>query len=216
MSFIKDIKTRAFILKYPLRKYKQGQVLIHADDIPSSIYYLQEGRVKRYAVTDNSNEVFVEIIRPKDAFPIAQLFFKPQKGYFYEALDDVVLRIIPNKDMEEFLEKNPSKRLLLLTSAYETIERLMYRMTKAQGYSAYAKLVQRLDEECMNCERDKKTGYYVLNLHEYQLAEQAGISTETASRELKKLRKNGWIDVNRKTIIVKNLPQIRKVLDKTV
>lgn len=207
-----QLKFKKFFSNYPQRRYSKGQILIHAEDQPYNIFLLDKGRIKQYRISDQGNEIIVNVYREQSIFPITNLSKQNHNRYFYDATDEISVRVAPREAVQKFLDKNPDVVSDLFSVAQETIELSMDRMAHLMASSAYYRLLYELVHECQLLKSSNQSKSYKIPLREYELANQAGLSRETANRELKKLKNKGFVSINRQFILVKNLLSLKKEL----
>ena len=63
-------KVEDFFGSYRPRRYAKGQILIHAQDNPESIFYLLSGRVKEYDISYRGDEIVLNVFSPPAFFPM--------------------------------------------------------------------------------------------------------------------------------------------------
>ena len=200
-----------FFANYPVRIYKRGQILIHARDQPKYIYQLDSGKVRQYTITDSGDEIVLGLYRANSVFPLASTVTDVKNEYFYESSEDVTLRMAPSQALQEYLSDNPEIVYGMLKNTEEIKTILLKRMSYIMGGNAYARLLYELILECQQVSKSQFNSYQ-LKVHEYELANQVGLSRETASRELRKLKQMGFISVGHKFITVVNFLGIKNEL----
>lgn len=206
-----SVTLQDFFSKYKPRVYKRGQILIHADDQPLCMFLLSSGRVKQYGISDEGNEVIVNVYRKNAVFPLTNVLSSSRNEFFYEAISDSFVFMVPLNIMSEFIYYQPAVAMELLTKTQEMTDKLVKKMSYVMSKTAYQRLVYELTTECLLT--NLHSGACRLPIHEYELASQTGVSRETASRELKKLKKKGIIAINRKCITVKNYLRLSSELN---
>lgn len=208
MDKVLSVSLQDFFARHKPRIYKRGQILIHADDQPTNLFLINSGKVKQYSISDSGNEVILNVYRKNSVFPLTNFLTTSLNEYFYEAMSDTFVFTAPTSAVSEFLNFNPSMVMELLTKTQELTENVIKKMSYSLSRTAYQRLVHELMSECL-LSNLTSSGSCKLSLHEYELANQTGVSRETASRELKKLKKKGIIDVGRKYITVINFLKLR-------
>ncbi len=212
MQMMTRIRLSSFFANYPTRNYHRGQILLHPEDSVDKIIYMQSGRVRQYQISDDGNDVVVNVFRETTLFPISSILTKADNNYFFEASDDIKVRIAPIEDLRSFFNNNPDIVYDLLLLAHESIESILRRMSYAMSSSAYNRLLYELVNECLHTKKSNDTKQYNLKIHEYELAEQTGLSRETTNRVLKKMKQKGFVSVSRKFITVKNYMLLKNEL----
>lgn len=190
-----------FFSQYPERTYPKGQILIFADEDPGYIYYLKKGRVRVYDVSYKGDEVIVNIFKTGAYFPMSWAINKQPNRYFYKTEGDTTLHMIPPAEVIAFIKTNPDIMLDLLSRLYSGLEGLLERQVRLMSGSAKERLVYEIILECRRFGiQDKNT--YSLDISEVELAARSGLSRETVSREIHKLKLDGLIRISKSKLIV--------------
>lgn len=212
MQLTTQIRLTGFFAKFPVRQYSRGQILYHPEDPVDKVILMHSGRVRQYQITDEGNDIVVNIFRGTSLFPLTTILSKSVNNYFYEASDDIKVRIAPIDELRAFFNKNPEIVYDLLSITHQAMESMMQRMTYAMGSNAYNRLLYELINECNQSKTSKPQEVIKLKLHEYELAEQTGLSRETTNRVLKKLKAKGWVSVSRKFITINKFKPLKNEL----
>lgn len=206
-------KVEKFFSQYPVRSYRKGQILIYRGEDPSGIFNIVSGRVKQYDVSDEGHTVIVNIYKPFTFFPMQWAVNKTKNQYFFETITATKLRQAPPDDVVRFLEENTDVLYNLLSRVYSGLDGLLRRMAHLMASKANIRVLFELVTECKRLAHKQKDGSYVIPMHSYELADAAGLSRETVSRELVALKKSGLIEITRKHIVVKDLQRLEASLD---
>ncbi len=200
-----------FFAQYPLRHFKRGQILIYQGDPPTGIFHLIEGDVSQYDITKHGDEIVVNVFKPPAFFPMNWAINGTPNEYFFEAITDVSLRQAPASDTIDFLKANHDVLYDLLSRVYMGTDGLLRRMALLMGGSARTRTIFELIVACRRFGKKGPSGY-ALELSETELAARAGLSRETISRELHKLKSKGLVSITHKSIVVRNLSSIEEEL----
>jgi CRP/FNR family transcriptional regulator len=200
-----------FFSKYPVWKYPKGQILLHKGESLQDIFYLESGRVRQHITSDNGNEIVLNIFRKNMYFPVHLALTKKLSEHVYSSMNSIEVRKIPVKEFNDFFINSPEVILEHLKESYIRSNKALKRMTYALGSSAYYRLLYELLNECSYV-KPHKDGNYHLNIHGYEIAECAGLSRESASRQFHKLKDLNLVKITRKDIIVKDLNKLKKQL----
>jgi CRP/FNR family transcriptional regulator len=196
--------------KYPKRSYPKGQILVFADENPEHIFYIVEGSVRQYDVSYRGDEVIVNIFRPPAFFPMSWAINRTPNKYFYKTESETELHIVPVDDTLNFVKDNPDVLLDLLSRIYKGMDGLLGRVVHLMSGSAKSRLLYELIIECRRFGKKNKNGSYNLAVSEVDLAARSGLSRETVSREIHKLKTDGLVDVSSKGIVANNLESLEK------
>lgn len=201
-----------FFAKFPLQKYRKGEILVRAGDNPSGIFYLKSGLVKEYAISRKGEEVVVNIFKPGAFFPMSYAINQTPNHYFFEALDDLTLVRAPREKVVEFVKNEHDVLFDLLSRIYMGMDGLLMRMTYLMSGSAYERIIAEL---IIVAKRfgEKNNNSYDIKITEKDLASHIGMTRETVSRDLKLLKDNGMIVVTNKNIHLKDIGLLESELN---
>lgn len=198
--------------KYPLRTYLKGQILIFADENPEHIFYITKGRVREYDISYRGDEAIVSIFKPPAFFPMSWAINRTPNTYFYKTEEETELHIVPVDDALEFIKANPDVLLDLLSRVYKGMDELLGRMVRLMSGTAQSRLMYEIIIGCRRFGEKHSNGSYTLKTKEVDLAAHCGLSRETVSREIHKLKDSGIISVTNAGIEVNDITALEKKL----
>lgn len=201
-----------FFEKYRIRKYAKGQVLILNGDQTDYIYHLVSGRVKQYDITYRGDEIILNVFKPPAFFPMSMAINKVPNPYTYEAETDIEIRQAPANEVIDFLKNNPEVTFDLLRRVYRGADDLLGRMAHVMTSSAKSRLMFELWVACRRFGDRAEDGTITLIMNETDLAARAGLSRETVSREMRKLEKEGFVQVRTGKITLSNITEFNRKL----
>ena len=205
-------KIHTELSRFPKRIYPKGQILIFADENPDYIFYIVKGQVRKYDVSYRGDEIVINIFKPPAFFPLSWALNHTENKYFYTTETEVEVHIIPTSDARKFLENNPDVTLDLLSRIYIGLEGVYGRLTHLMSGTARSRLAYEIIIECRRFGMKQDTSDYVLSVNEAGLAARSGLSRETVSREVSKLKERGWLHFDGKEIVVTNLDKLEASL----
>jgi CRP/FNR family cyclic AMP-dependent transcriptional regulator len=205
-------KVEEFFGQYTLRSLDEGQVLIHAGENPPGITYLVSGQVRQYDISERGNELVLNTFKPPAFFPMSWALNKTPSPFLFEAAKPVTFRQAPVEDVTAFIEANPDVLLDLLKRVYRGTDALMQRMANLMDGSAYRRVLFELLIMARRFGDSKDESSYKLAVQESDLAHNAGLSRETVSRELQKLKAAGLVTTGRKSIVIVDIARLEAEL----
>ncbi|TAH33845.1 Crp/Fnr family transcriptional regulator [Candidatus Saccharibacteria bacterium] len=205
-------KIHTYFSQYPERKYPKGQILVFADENPDYIFYIVQGRVRKYDVSYRGDEVIINTFQPPSFLPMSWALNKTPNHFFYKAETDVTLHLVPVEDALQFLQQNPDVALDLLSRLYKGLEGMYGRLVHLMSGTARSRLLYELIIDCRRFGQQQADGAYLLKSSETDIAARSGLSRETVSREMKKLKQEGWAEINRTGIVVKDISVLENSL----
>lgn len=206
-------KINDFFVRYPLKSFSKGQVLIHAGDEPAGIFHIIEGYVRQYDITHRGEEVVINVFKSPAFFPASWAINKTPNEYFFEAYTPLKVRLAPAEAVIDFLKANHDVTYDLLSRLYIGAEGMQRRMTYLMAGRGHSRVVYELVIESKRFGRQQPDGSYILDMHEDELARRAGLTRETINRELKKLKGAELIKVNHKNILIRDLERLENELN---
>ncbi len=180
------------------KTFKKGEVLIRADEEPAGIFFLKQGTVKMYSISENGDELVLNIFKPYSFFPMSWAVNSTKNKYFFEAINDLEVWRMPKEAVLTFLWDNPDVLFDLLRRVYSGIDGLLLRMAYLKSGQAYRRLI---NEILIYAKRfGDKTDHEskaAITITEKELASHIGITRETVSREMKKLKNKGFVSFSK-------------------
>ena len=209
-------KIDAALSRYPKRSYPKGQILVFADETPEHIFYITEGRVRQYDISYRGDEIVLNTFKPPAFFAVPWCLGGLPNKYFFKTETDVEAHVVPLADARTFLQDNPDVVLDLLTRVYRGMEGILGRLTHLMSGTARSRLVYELLVDCRRFGHAAPDGAITLESNETDLAAQSGLSRETVSREIAKLKEYGWLRIDGKTIIVTDVASLEHALGQEI
>ncbi len=206
-------KVELFFSAYRLKAYEKGQILIHNGEKSKDLFFIIKGKVKEYDVNSRGDEVIVNIFRHPAYFPLSHAFDKTINRFIFEAETDIEVRQAPIEAVFEFLKANPDVMMSLLERIYAGIDGVLGRMAHLMSSNASNRLVFEIILEAKRFGTPGKNGVIDIHINEKDLGARAGLSRETISREINKLKAKKIISIENKLIKINNLDELQKSLD---
>lgn len=208
-----SFKIDAFFTKFKHQNYKKKELLIKTGDKPPGLFLLKEGMVREYTISQNGEEITINIFKPTSFFPMAWVVNDSISSHYFEAMTSVTVWLAPKKEVLEFIKREPDVLLDLVKRIYIGFDGYFMRMENFMIGSAQARLIAEL---LIYARRfgELKENYIEINfkLTERDLASQSGIARETVSREIQKLKQKGLISFQRNILVIKDLHKLEEEL----
>lgn len=206
-------KLDTFFSAYPVRSYQKGECIISAAKQPAGIFYVEEGIVRHYYLSEEGQEVTLNLFKPHSFLPMSWAIAEIPNHHWYEAMTNVRTRCASKKAVLHFIKQEPDILYDLLRRIYIGIEGLWEHVESLAAGNARVKLASTLVILSKRFGETSSEGITVtLPTHENDLAALAGITRETASRELQKLKKQRIATLHKGTITIHNLHALEQIL----
>ncbi len=201
-----------FFCRYPLRKYEDHQIIIQAGDNPAYAFYLVSGNVRQYDISNSGNEVVVNVFKEGSFLPLTWIINQTPNIYFFDCMGPVEARLAPVGEVVDFIKSNNEVSFNIVSRLLSGSNGIQRRMAHLMASSGYIRVLFELTVECKRFCKKQKDGSLILAMSENELAKRSGLSRETVSHELNKLKKNGLVEIGRKDIIIKDFCKIEDEL----
>jgi CRP-like cAMP-binding protein len=190
--------------------YKKGEVIIRADDEPAGVFYINDGYVRSYSITEDGRELTVNIFKPGSYFPLTWAIADVPNTYFYEAMTGLEVSKVAKEEVIKMVKADNellydlTKRLLIGLSG------LVVRMEYLFMGSAYNKVASAVLLMARRFGKETDDGVLItLHFTHQDIASLAGITRETATLEIQNLEKNGLIKRGVHTFVVCDIDRLR-------
>lgn len=195
-------KVLDFFTKFKKQHYKKGEILIRADEEPSGIFYLQEGLIKQYLLTKKGEELVVNMYKPGSFSPMSWAINNTDNAFYFEAVIPSEIYKAPKEKVVAFLKENPDVVFDLLSRVYRGTDGLLLRMAYLMSGDAYERLITELIIHVKRFGHANENGSITITVSEKDLADRAGLTRETVSRELKKFKEKNLAIYSRGIITI--------------
>jgi CRP/FNR family cyclic AMP-dependent transcriptional regulator len=196
---------RQFIAQYPCELFSKGQIILFQNETPKGVFVIETGKVRTYTITPDGHEQLISIHSRGEDIPIGFAFgFIERTRFFYEAYTKCVIRIIPK---DAFLGHLRSDMDLMHQSHLYSIEQLSSMLSRIHALGqprASNKVALTLIylAERLGSRSWVKPKLQELSVTQEEIANLLGMTRETVSCELKKLRINQMISYSRKRYVL--------------
>jgi CRP-like cAMP-binding protein len=188
-----------------------GEVIFSEGDDSTWVVVLVSGLVKACSAGVNGAEV-VLAIRGVGALlgEVGAIDGRPRSATV-KTLEPVTARVIRAEAFTSFLHDHPRLTLLVMQIICERWRDADRKRIEFGMYDTTARVAQRLVElaERYGIEEDGAIRLGI-PLTQDELAGWVGSSREAVSKALRVLRRRGWIETGRKTVIIHDLPALRR------
>lgn len=204
-------KLDEFFHHYTHLYFKRKEMILRSDDAKSNIYYIKNGFVRAYRISENGEELTLLILKPGDFFPMTYGLNNFPNIYYLEALTPLETWRAPQEKFLMFLKDSPDIFFALSTLVMDRFDGLLARMEYMVWSKAYTKIAAIL----LICAKSfgEKNGDDVIvkvPLTHKDIATLVGLTRETTSIEMKKLEKKGLFRRKGRLLIIKDMQKLQQ------
>lgn len=187
-----------------LRTFRKGSILLYQGEAPRMAYVIKAGDVKVYTINEAGEEQIATFHSKGDIFPTSWIFGNSQTTlYYYETFSNCEILTLPRELLLEHLYKADHMRS---TNDYfvKNYTGLLMRVTALEQSRAREKIMFTLYYLLYRYGREIKPNLFEveLPLTHSSIASLVGLTRETTTTELNKLKKEDIIDYSRKMLTV--------------
>lgn len=213
MEKVIDKKIQQFFSAYPGRHYNQRHIVIYASEPVAHVYFIYEGIVKQYGISESGEEFILNVYKQHAFFPMSHVINNTASKYFFEAESDIYVAEAPAEDVIYFLKSNPDVLYDLLRRVYIGTDGMLGRMEMLMAGSAQLRLVYELVVEARRFGSIRNNAA-IIHISEKVLGSRYGLSRETINREVHKLKEKQLIEVTKTSIKIPNLKALENLLSR--
>ncbi len=203
----------AFFEKFTRMKYKKGELIMRAEDIPQGVFYLKKGYVRQYMVSRSGAMLMLHIFKPGSFFPMMWALNDTPNTYYYEAMTSVEILRAPKESVKEFLLEYPQIVYNLAQRLLLGITGLQRRMEYLVMDTAYTKAVLLLLYLARNLGEKEGAGVVLpVPVTHREISAWIGTTRETASLQVETLKRRGLISYRKRQLIIPNFKTLEKEL----
>ena len=189
-----------------VQKFYCGDILFYEKDQQNQIFYLVEGTIKFYKVDRFDNEIFLyQIISNTLIFDISKLCNEHIMSCYANAefTSNSEVLMFDNAKFKELLYENQELMRVVMRESFKMIQQLQCIISRDVVFDGMAKVAHMLVEDLQ--------GFNSLKKHE--VAYILHIQPETLSRILKKLARNGTIEIEKNHVKILNVDDLREIYE---
>lgn len=207
-------KLIGFFSKYPLKKYKKGQIVIESGENFKGVYFVKSGYLRVYDVRVGEKESGIQLFNPWFYLSLISAKTGLKSRHFIETMSPVEAWQAPKENFEEYLKQNPkleSELNVLVMEKFLDLTSFVSQLISGDAYLKVAGLIYSLAEE-YGVNKGKEVSIKIKVTHK-QIATLTGLTRETVTLQMLKLEKNKVIDNDKRQIIVKDIDKLKKLLE---
>ncbi len=199
-----------------LQTLQRGEALFHEGKPIRNIYLIVKGHLKFSKKDFNGNERAFSLIGEHEVIELKARRGAEKHSDSAYALDHVIALKIPESDFRDYVMGNAKLANGILYQKVCTIKRLcnncMVAYQPAEVRLAY--LIWEFRERPGMAQKEGKIIRLGFPLTRKELSELANTTTETTIRVVGKWIKKGWVTMDQKKLIIRNISAFKKIIRK--
>lgn len=202
--------------QHSVQKRTAGEPILYQGEIPRHAYFLAEGIVKVYDIGNAGDEKVINFFSEGDLLPPEWVFKKaPVSLYYYDAFTQCSFYRIPRQDLLDAIKSTPIIAQYMFDHYATSFVGSLLEINALEQSKGSEKIIHMLQYLLMRFPSDAKDTdeWHRINLRitHQDLANMTGLTRETTSTELNKLRRKGIVEYANQHYSL-NIPQLRSLL----
>ena len=181
-----------------IKTYRKNTIVINEGDETDSLYLILSGRVKVFLSSEDGREAVLNHQGPGEYFGEMSLIDRQPRAASVMTVEPARLMILSRGDFMRCLASNPEIALNLIEPMTSRIRMLAQNVSNLALLDVYGRVARTLLQHASEEDGVMMTG----KLTQQEIADMVGASRAMVSRILKDLRTGGYIDVEKKRIII--------------
>jgi len=213
-EFLNEVKGLEVLKKYAeegeVRTFRKKEEIYKEGNYPKGIYFLSKGKIKTHKLNDFGKDLITGLYKEGEFFGYLALFDEGKYAESATAMEDADVCLIPKDEFYALVYKNAevSKKFIKMLSnnlkeKEEQLIKLAYNSVRKKVADALITLYDRYKKE--------NESNFTINISREDLANLAGIATESTIRTLSDLKDEKLVDVNVSRIVILNYEKLKKI-----
>jgi CRP/FNR family transcriptional regulator, polysaccharide utilization system transcription regulator len=190
--------------------YRKGQIVFQEGTHPRGLFVVKSGKVKVYKLGSSAREQIVRLAKPGDIVGYRSLIGGEAYYATAQTLEDTILCYISRDVLYKLIDANPQLALnlmKLLSHDLATAEKKMVELVQKPVRERVAEALLVL-KEIYGLEEDNRT--LNIRLTREDIASFVGTTTETAIRVLSEFKEEKLVALEKKKIILLDIPRMTR------
>jgi CRP-like cAMP-binding protein len=191
--------------------YQKGDVIFREGSVPSGIFLIRSGKVKKYKVDQIGKEQIIYVANQGELIGYHAVLSEERYPDSAAAMEESILSFIPKEDFAELLIRSPlfsQKLLKALSHEFTVLANSISVFAQRTGPERLAIALIVLREKFKDTQHTDQE--IVLNISRSDLANIAGIAQENVIRLLKEFKTEGILETEGRKIFIKDIKLLVK------
>ena len=191
-------------------EFEPGGMIFREGMLAFGLYILCRGKVKLAKHTRGGHSQILKLLGPGEILGEKTLFDQETYTCYAKALEPSRLMFIPREEFLPFLRRHPSVALHLIERLSHENKVFGDRLVEITSRSARERVARALVELAEAFGEETAGGWDIgVELPRAELAEMAGVSTETAIRILSEFKERGFVALPGRRVLIVNRDEMR-------
>jgi len=188
-----------------IRQYPSKTVVIHAGDVPDTLYFIVEGSVAVVIEDEEGSEIVLAYLNKGEFFGEMGLFEdKPARSAWVRTRSECKIAEMQYARFKQLAAEDPELLFALSSQVVARLKRTSRKVGDLAFLDVTGRIARTLLDLCREPDAMTHPDGMQIRISRQELGRIVGCSREMAGRVLKSLEENGLLEVSGKTIVVLN------------
>ncbi|MGH9574827.1 MAG: Crp/Fnr family transcriptional regulator [Candidatus Acidiferrales bacterium] len=193
------------------KHFDRGEVLFSEGDPCHGLFVVATGRIRIFKLSPSGREQILAVEGPGSSFAELPVFDGGVYPASASALEDAEVLFISRKDFQNYCREHPEVALKVLAVVGARLRRLVGIIEDLSFTTVRQRLISLLLRRAHESGTATKEGIRLALMATHQdLAAELGTVRELVSRNLSRLQAEGFLELDGRSIIVKDLPALKR------
>jgi CRP/FNR family cyclic AMP-dependent transcriptional regulator len=193
------------------RRFQRGELLFGEGDPCTGLFLVASGRIRIFKLSTSGREQVLAVEGPGSSFAELPVFDGGNYPAAASALEDTEVLFISRRDFQNFCREHPDVALKVIAVVGSRLRRLVGIIEELSFTTVRQRLIALLLRLAQLSGTPSKAGVRVeLTKSHQDLAAELGTVRELVSRNLSRLQAEGFLEVDGRKIVVKDLAGLKR------
>ncbi len=194
------------------KRYKKDTPIFFKDEVGESIFIIKSGQVKVMVESEDGREVILSFLEPSEWFGEMSILDGEVRSATVITTKDSDLLMINRNDFLDELRRHPEIAIKLLKVLSRRLRVADSQIESLAFLDVSGRVAKALLEIAENSGKVTAKGTVIdLEQAKYLIADRVASSRETIYRVLNKLKKRGYISVNKRVVTMLDMNKLKEI-----
>lgn len=207
---LSDQEMHALAARVIKKHFRHGTLLFGEGDPCSGLFLVAAGKIRIFKMSANGREQVLAVEGPGSSFAELPVFDGGNYPASASVLEDATVLFISRNDFQNFCREHPDVALKVIAVVGSRLRRLVGIIEELSFTTVRQRLISSILRMADAGGSPSKEGVHIeLTKSHQDLAAELGTVRELVSRNLSRLQAEGFLDVEGRKIVVKDLRGLR-------
>src|SRR5215475_268135 len=210
-SGLSEAEMAALAVHVTRQRFDRGELLFNEGDRCEGLYLVANGKIRIFKLSPSGREQIIAVEGPGSSFAELPVFDGGVYPASASALEDAEVLFISRQDFQNYCREHPEVALKVLAVVGSRLRRLVGIIEDLSFTTVRQRLIALLLRLAQAGGIETKQGVRVeLTTTHQDLAAELGTVRELVSRNLSRLQAEGLLEIDGRTINIKDLPGLKR------